>query len=287
MKNNDKKTDKKSTPRKIKNIIRIVLLSLIALTIFMTFWFFIPVTERINLKKDDGSDSTVRCVLITDLHSCKYGKNQKNLIKMVDKENPDIVMLGGDIFDDVLDDENAMVFLEDISKKYKCFYVSGNHEYWSNRCDEMKEKVRSLGITVLEGDCETIEINDRFIDVCGVDDPTRLYEKQFVRQLDNAYAKTDEEHYKILLTHRPERVDLYAKYDFDLILAGHAHAGQIVIPFVKRGLWAPNQGAFAKYISGAYELENGSILVVSRGLARESTRAPRFFNHPEIAVIDF
>ena len=75
-------------------------------------------------------------------------------------------------------------------------------------------------------------------------------------------------------------------YDFDLILAGHAHAGQIMIPFIKKGLYAPNQGIFAKYVSGTYSLENGSILIVSRGLARESTKAPRFFNHPEIVVID-
>lgn len=254
--------------------------------ILLTVWFFVPVTEKFDLIKE-GDTNPVRCVLITDLHSCYYGKNQKSLIKKIDKENPDIIFLGGDIFDDKIDDDNAMIFLEDISKKYKCFYVSGNHEYWSERCDEMKDKVRSLGITVLEGDCETITVNGKTIDVCGVDDPTRLYERQFKEQLDNAYAKTSEDHFKILLTHRPERTDLYVRYDYDLILSGHSHAGQIRIPFINIGIYAPNQGLFSKYVSGIYTLENGSRLIVSRGLARESTPAPRFFNHPEIVVIDF
>ena len=280
----DTKGSKKSN--KIINIIIIIFWSAVGFLILLTGWFFVPVTERFDLIKE-GDTNPVRCVLITDLHSCYYGKNQKNLIKKIDKENPDIIFLGGDIFDDKLDDDNAVALLEDLSKKYKCFYVSGNHEYWSERCDEMKDKVRSLGITVLEGDCETITVNGKTIDVCGVDDPTRLYERQFKEQLDNAYAKTSDDHYKILLTHRPERTDLYVKYDYDLTLSGHAHAGQIRIPFINIGLYAPNQGLFSKYISGIYTLENGSRLIVSRGLARESTPAPRFFNHPEIVVIDF
>ena len=280
------KTKDSKKSQKIINIFRIIFWAVAGFLILLTVWFFVPVTERFDLIKE-GDTNPVRCVLITDLHSCYYGKNQKSLIKKIDKENPDIIFLGGDIFDDKIDDDNAMIFLEDISKKYKCFYVSGNHEYWRERCDEMKDKVRSLGITVLEGECETITVNGKTIDVCGVDDPTRLYERQFKEQLDNAYAKTSEDHFKILLTHRSERTDLYIKYDYDLILSGHAHAGQIRIPFINIGIYAPNQGLFSKYVSGIYTLENGSRLIVSRGLARESTPAPRFFNHPEIVVIDF
>ena len=263
----------KSNEKKI--ILIIIFCTAVGLLIVLTAYFFLPVTERFNLLKE-GDENAVRCVLVTDLHSCYYGKNQKNLIERIDKENPDIIFLGGDIFDDKIDDDNAVIFLEEISKKYKCFYVSGNHEYWSERCDEMKDKVRSLGITVLEGDCETIEINGKTIDVCGVDDPTRLTNSQFKEQLNKAYAKTSEDHYKILLTHRPEQTDFYALYDYDLILSGHAHAGQIRIPFINIGLYAPNQGLFSKYVSGIYTLSNGSRLIVSRGLARESTPAPRF-----------
>jgi len=280
------KSEDSNKSNEIKIIIRIIFWTSVGLLILLTAYFFLPVTERFNLLRE-GDENAVRCVLVTDLHSCYYGKNQKNLIERIDKENPDIIFLGGDIFDDKIDDDNAVILLEDISKKYKCFYVSGNHEYWSDRCDEMKEKVRSLGIIVLEGDCETIEINGKTIDVCGVDDPTRLTNSQFKEQLNKAYAKTSEDHYKILLTHRPEQTDFYALYDFDLILSGHAHAGQIRIPFINIGIYTPNQGLFSKYVSGIYTLNNGSKLIVSRGLARESTPAPRFFNHPEIVVIDF
>ena len=54
----------------------------------------------------DKITNPIRIALVTDLHSCKYGKNQKTLIDAVVKQNPDIVLLGGDIFDDKIPDEN-------------------------------------------------------------------------------------------------------------------------------------------------------------------------------------
>lgn len=228
----------------------------------------------------------MRVVLVTDLHSCFYGRGQHTLISMIDKEKPDIILLGGDIFDDKLSDDNAKLLLEDLVTKYPCYYVSGNHEYWSERVDEMKEYLEGIGVSVLEGECETVEINGAVMDICGVDDPTRLYRSTWIAQLENAYEQTEEDHIRILVTHRPEEVSEYEKYDYDLIVAGHAHAGQFRIPFINKGVFAPNQGYMAEYISGSYELSNGSIMVVSRGLARESTPAPRYFNHPEIVVID-
>ena len=76
------------------------------------------------------------------------------------------------------------------------------------------------------------------------------------------------------------------KYDFDLILCGHAHGGQWRIPFTKRGVAAPNQGLLPAYVDGLYDLDNGSKMIVSRGLARERMPYPRFFNHPEVVIID-
>ena len=124
------------------------------------------------------------------------------------------------------------------------------------------------------------------IDICGVDDPTYMSDSAWKEQIDRAYSETDPSHVKILLSHRPERVPVYEEYDFDLILTGHAHAGQFRIPFINRGILAPDQGFMASYVNGKYELINGSVMVVSRGLARESTPLPRYFNHPELVIIN-
>ena len=268
-----------------KNVL-IAKISVLILFILFSLSTWIPVTERltVDLEKVDGGCG--RFALITDLHSCYYGKGQKWLLNRIDKESPDIVMLGGDFFDDVLDDENAKITAEYLVSKYPCYYVTGNHEFWSHRQDEMKAYLKGIGVHVLEGNCETVEINGCLIDICGVDDPTDMTDKQWKEQLDRAYAQTDDSHIRVLLTHRPERVDTYEKYDFDLILAGHAHAGQFYIPVIGRGLLAPDQGFMAEYVNGLYTLPNGSLMEVSRGLGRESTPLPRYFNQPEVVIIE-
>ena len=268
-----------------KNVL-IAKISVLILFILFSLSTWIPVTERlkVDLAKADGG--SVRFALITDLHSCYYGKDQKWLLNRIDKESPDIVMLGGDFFDDVLDEGNAKITAEHLVSKYPCYYVTGNHEFWSRRQDEMKAYLKGIGVHVLEGNCETVEINGCLIDICGVDDPTDMTDKQWKEQLDRAYAQTDDSHIRVLLTHRPERVDTYEKYDFDLIMAGHAHAGQFFIPFVDKGLFAPDQGLMAEYVNGLYGLPNGSLMEVSRGLGRESTLLPRYFNQPEVVIIE-
>ena len=274
---------KKMTKNKYRKLIVCIVLSIL---IALSVWSWFPVAERIYLNLIEGDSSKIRVVLITDLHSCYYGKDQNRLIDMVDDQNPDIVILGGDIFDDRLKDDNAKKATYRLVQKYLCYYVSGNHEFWSGRVDEMKSYLKSIGVNVLDGACMTASINGISIDICGIDDPTYMIDKDWEKQIDTACSQTHDSSLKILVSHRPERVDVYEKYEFDLILAGHAHAGQFRIPFINRGIFAPDQGFMAKYINGVYKLSNNCTMVVSRGLARESTPLPRFFNRPQIVVID-
>lgn len=235
----------------------------------------------------------IRIALITDLHSDRYGKNQHVLLEALERQHPDIVLLGGDIFDDKGSYKSAEITLKNLSEQYPCYYVTGNHEYWSKDIDNILAIVGAYGIPILSGDCETLEIKGQTVNICGVDDPDVVaYTKNGVGMLEQlksaeeAVKATDNsEGYTILLSHRPEWAETYMQYDFDLVLCGHAHGGQWRIPGLLNGLYAPNQGVFPKYAGGRYDFESGT-LIVSRGLARESTLAPRVFNRPELVVID-
>ena len=91
--------------------------------------------------------------------------------------------------------------------------------------------------------------------------------------------------FTLLLAHRPEFFDVYTQYDFDLVLSGHAHGGQWRIPGLINGLFSPNQGWFPKYAGGRYG-EDGTIMIVSRGLANNVGAIPRIFNPPELVVVE-
>ena len=122
------------------------------------------------------------------------------------------------------------------------------------------------------------------IRICGIDDP-KIGENIWQAQLEKAAHGAGERCISVLLTHRPERTSAYEGLGFDFILAGHSHGGQWRVPFLLNGLLAPNQGFLPAFAGGLYKLGE-STLIVSRGLARESTRVPRIFNPPEVVVID-
>ncbi len=233
----------------------------------------------------DKVSSPLRILHISDLHSSRYGKAQNKLKKAVDALCPQAIMLTGDIADNRVDNGNTVEFMRHIGSKYPCFYVEGNHEVYTGDAEGIKNTFRSFGITVLEGSKKDIVLNGQKIAVCGVDDPygspdnkERLWEDQ-LRLCDSALDKGV---YSILLTHRPELIDLYLQTDHDLFLAGHAHGGQIIIPRLINGIYAPHQGFFPRYAGGRFDFGR-QTMIVSRGLSKYVR--PRVFNRPELVMI--
>lgn len=260
----------------------LIILALLAFDVRLKTVHYSIATDKIK--------KPVRLALITDLHSCKYGAGQKMLIDAVNKEKPDIVLLGGDIFDDVLPDDNTKVFLTAIAKSYPCYYVTGNHEYWSMRSDEMLAWLHEHGIEDIGGKVIRVSINGNDISISGLNDPDQArYTGDGLgikTELDEITKDMDTANFNVLLTHRPSFVSLYKDRGYELILAGHAHGGQWRIPGILNGTFAPDEGWLPKYAGGRYSLDSGTEMIVSRGLARESTRVPRIFNRPELVIVD-
>ena len=229
----------------------------------------------------------VRLAVLTDLHACAYGEGQRNLLDAVAAQSPDLVLLCGDIVDDDprMPEERALVTVEALAEVWPVYYVTGNHEFWTGRVEEVKDLLRAHGAVVLEGESVTVTAAGQIHRIGGIDDPY-VGEDVWREQLGAVTAAQDGAHVSVLLTHRPERVENYAGRGFDLVLAGHAHGGQWRLPGLINGLIAPNQGLFPRYAGGRYDLGEGTDMIVSRGLARESTRIPRLYNRPELVVVD-
>lgn len=264
-----------------------------ALTVFTAVGLDHRLAVRHYEVKSGLVKNPVRLALVTDLHSCRYGKNQHVLVDAIKNEKPDLLMLSGDIFDNERTTKYTEIFFKEINNLFPTYMVLGNHEC---KCGEDDNKMKmdivsQYSIRVLSNEVECLEINGTRINICGADDMTRYTfddggdEEQFFEQLKNIRNLADNGYYTVLLSHNPAYIEQYAENGFDLVLCGHAHGGQWIIPHVLNGVLAPGQGLFPKYAGGEY-VKNGTRMIVSRGLARESTPVPRFYNRPELVMID-
>lgn len=228
----------------------------------------------------------VRLAVVTDFHS---SDNADDVVAMVASCAPDAVLLVGDLFDDDTQNrptERTLSLMRQLSAQYPCYYVSGNHEAWTGEMDALYQQTEEAGVTVLRMSSGVLTVRGQRIALCGIPDP---YEMVFSgapdteEQLRQALEDVDSADFTVLLAHRPELLAKYAQFPLDLVVSGHAHGGQVRIPGVLNGLYAPNQGWFPKLAGGAYT-QDGTTLIVSRGLAVR-TRLPRIFNRPEVVLV--
>ena len=97
----------------------------------------------------------------------------------------------------------------------------------------------------------------------------------------------DTDRLKIMMAHRPDSFifgDAASVWDVDLVVSGHDHGGQVVVPFAG-GVFGGDQGYFPKYVHGMYEKERLHLLV-SSGLGSANEPLPRVNNLPEVAVVE-
>lgn len=228
-----------------------------------------------------------KIVQISDFHNTKSKTLTNDLIEEIKGQKPNIIVLTGDLIDsNKTDVEVAINFIKKINNIAPIYYVSGNHEASISSYTKIKEQLVENKVIILDNKTEVLKINESEINLIGINDPQMVYEcfvsdSEIIKvELDN--AKYDDNKYNILLSHRPELFDTYVEKELDLVLVGHAHGGQIRIPFMG-GIVAPNQGFFPKYTSGIFE-ERKTTMVVNRGIGN-SILPFRINNRPELVVI--
>lgn len=256
----------------------LVILTLIALDERLILRTYTVVSPKLTAE--------VRLAVVTDFHS---SDNAEKVAAMVASCAPDAVLLVGDMFDDDTANrptERTLSLMRQLSALYPCYYVSGNHEAWTGEMDALYQQTEEAGVMVLRMSSGVLTVRGQRIALCGIPDP---YEMVFSgapdteEQIRQAMENVDSADFIVLLTHRPELLAKYAQFPLDLVVSGHAHGGQVRIPGVLNGLYAPNQGWFPKLAGGAYT-QDGTTLIVSRGLAVR-TRLPRIFNRPEVVLV--
>ena len=102
----------------MKKRTKTLLILLAALMLLILPGFYNALAIRHYTVDAPGLEHPVRIAVVTDLHSCAYGDGQRELLDAIDAEAPDLILLGGDIFDDDMPDDNAEAFLRSIGSRY-------------------------------------------------------------------------------------------------------------------------------------------------------------------------
>ena len=249
------------------------------------------------------SNNALRIVQISDLHNSVFGENNKKLIDCVADEEPDLILMTGDL---VNAKESETTIATDLIRRLTAIapvYVSmGNHEvaHEQNFGDDLTALWEEAGAVVLDGDFLDIDVEGKALRIGGIygyclpgsllkTGEARANECEFLE----AMQATDR--YTILMCHMPVCWivnDSLEAWDIDCVFAGHAHGGEVILPVVG-GLYASDFGWFPGKLEGLFyeeveKSEDGtadrSVLVLSRGLGT-AQRIPRFNNVPEVVSV--
>ena len=240
-----------------------------------------------SAKMRAGEQITI--ALITDTHSQRFANGAQRVVDAVRASRPDLILWGGDIIDDKLPVDGAEALLAAMKGIAPSYYVPGNHEYYRAEFEKALELIRAAGIIILQDEFVELRIRGSALVLAGADDcaRTEYYDSAYdgLAAAERAFSVLrSETRVTVLLAHRPDFAKQYAGYRFDLILSGHTHGGQVRIPGIVNGLYAPGQGLFPARAGGRYKIED-SVLIVSRGMSTRRPFFPRLFNPPELVVV--
>lgn len=232
----------------------------------------------------DKVSSEIKIALLTDLHSTEINDGNRQLIQIIKDSKPDIICYSGDMIN--WSDTNygtSLNLTKELVKIAPVYYGLGNHEYYKyvEKNRDFMDMFREAGAIMLNNSYETVDVNGNSIDIgciCEAPEQYAKYKPDIVDRMEES------EHFKILLAHAPELyMGTLNDKMIDLALAGHAHGGQVRIPYLG-GLYTPDQGFLPKLTAGEHKY-NKTTLIISRGLG-DHTFVPRINNNPELVIIN-
>lgn len=274
----------------MKLIIVLVILFLFVLSYYLYYENTTIQISKYSIKSDKIPNEFNGYIIaqISDFHNSNSNKLNKSIINSLKNESPDIIVITGDFLDAYNPNiDIAISYINQLINIAPIYYVRGNHETRVEDYSVFEKKMEKQGVVILKNEKIELGINNVNIDLIGMDDPSAyitgdmLNEKDILikEKIDKLIENSGK--YKILLCHRPELFNIYVEESIELVFTGHAHGGQIQIPFIG-GVFAPNQGFFPKYTNGIYS-KDCTNMIVSRGIGK--SKIPfRINNRPELII---
>ena len=221
----------------------------------------------------------LRLAQITDLHcSCFLTpKDVERVVAMVNETRPHIALVTGDLItgpDDPL--EPCIEALAGLRADAGIWGCLGNHETFA-LCERFTEVYgRSRGIEFLRQASKVLRFGEARLNLAGVD-----YQRRNEPYLVGAENLLEKDALNVLLSHNPDVFPVAADLEYDLVISGHTHGGQITVEIIEQ--WANPGRFFTPFVAGEYRL-GAAGLYVSRGIGTVSLPM-RIGALPEITIL--
>ncbi|MBQ6381321.1 MAG: metallophosphoesterase family protein [Clostridia bacterium] len=279
-------------PKPLRSKIVKVIALVLAAAIVLTAGFNIILNQNYMVSfyqvRCDKVTDNIRVVELADLHNTQYGKDNAKLVAKIKALKPDLIFYAGDMMNYKNDDYSVLFSLSDqlseIAPIYACY---GNNELSQYLFEDkaFPEKLESHHVELLSNEAVDVKVGNTLIQLIAVTEDVDQYEqkntnaKKFVESLEPTT------NCRICLTHYPKLVEqkLLDK-GIDVAFTGHAHGGHVRLPKLG-GLYSNGEGFLPKLTAGVHEMDDGSQLVISRGLGNHNI-IPRINNQPELVVVD-
>ena len=240
-----------------------------------------------QIRSDKVTDN-IRVIELADLHNKQYGEKNIKLINKIKALHPDLIFYAGDMMNYKNNDYSVLFDLSDelnkIAPIYACY---GNNELDQYLFEDkgFTKELEKHGVNLLSNEKTEITVGRSKLQLVAVSEGLEQYDvetnnaKKFVEKLEPTDAC------RICLTHYPELfLEKLQDKNIDIAFTGHAHGGLIRLPKIG-GIYSNGEGFFPTLTSGVNEMEDGTLVVVSRGLGSSSI-FPRINNQPELVVTD-
>ncbi len=200
----------------------------------------------------------LRVLQLTDLHLGldRTLHDLEALLRRAERERPDLVVITGDLADDVTLVEPAVHLVAQLRPRLGVFAILGNHEYHPGIRRTLRAFDRSPARLLVDASA-VVPVGDVRLALLGIDDPLRSRGADgfFRERIDRAQDGVPSDALRVLLSHRPEAFDAAANTGVALTLAGHTHGGQLAVggrALVERA--GISRYPYGRYTKGASQL---------------------------------
>lgn len=248
--------------------------------------------RNVEFKKTNLPEALMgfKIVFISDIQVDKFnnGSRIENYIKKVNEQNPDLVLIAGDLITSTpVYIKTAANEVGKIKAKHGVYSCVGDHDNWAYRgnversLEEVSSSLQNVGIPMIDNNLLHLGIDSAKINIVFI---TNTYvERIDEEELNKLTQQSSSSEFNIFLTHQPRKflIDKAKEKGFDIYLCGHTHGGQITFLFPFLNL-TPTL-VETDYIKGDFKFGN-MLMIVTRGLGM-SLAPVRYNSTPEITVI--